>query len=365
MSAPLVSVVIPCYNAGKFIKRTISSILRNAYRPLEIVVVDDGSTDDSLAVVQALAARFPEVRVFAKENGGVSSARNFGIREAQSEYIAFLDADDLYYPDSLAKRMRVFIEEDEPALIGVYCPLLVVDDKGAPLMRAPLYNPWLPNDRFYYSVSAACVCNPSNVIVKKSKMIECGLFDETICPAEDYDLWHKMLRRGGYFRIVRDCLVGWVQHENSATHKQILHHQRQVKVAVQRLYAPDPAAPIPEYQGGYGGIGFHQTLSQHSFDSALMAVVSGHLEVAAEITRDIAPFFIEKLEASGLEIGIRISASRAHCLPETAWAVEIWPRIRGHVTTYFAHLHTAHHADRATLGRALAALEQPAADPAR
>jgi glycosyltransferase involved in cell wall biosynthesis len=94
MSAPLVSVVIPCYNAAKFIKRTIASVLRNTYRPLEIVVVDDGSKDDSLTVARALEARHPEVRVFSKPNGGVSSARNYGIKQTDAEYIAFLDADD-------------------------------------------------------------------------------------------------------------------------------------------------------------------------------------------------------------------------------------------------------------------------------
>src|SRR5271156_1459545 len=101
MSAPLVSIVIPCYNQSKFIRRTLVSVLQNKYRPIEILVIDDGSTDDSAALVQAMRAKFPEVKLLQKQNGGVSSARNFGVQKAASEYVAFLDADDLFYPDTL------------------------------------------------------------------------------------------------------------------------------------------------------------------------------------------------------------------------------------------------------------------------
>ena len=138
MSAPLVSIVIPCYNQSKFVKRTIASVLQNKYRPIEILVIDDGSKDDSAAIVRSMQAKFPEVKLLQKENGGVSSARNFGIRKAEGEYIAFLDADDLFYPNTLSARMRVFVEEDEPDLLGVYCAAAVVDEKGVPLMSMPL-----------------------------------------------------------------------------------------------------------------------------------------------------------------------------------------------------------------------------------
>jgi glycosyltransferase involved in cell wall biosynthesis len=358
MSAPLVSIIIPCYNAEKFIRRTIASVLRNSYRPIEILVVDDGSKDGSLELARSLAARHPEVSVFHKENGGVSSARNFGIKRAKGDYIALLDADDLFYPDCVAKRMQAFITEDEPDLLGVYCPAALVDEKGIPLMQAPFFSPYLPNDRFYYSSSPHCVFIPSIAILKKSKMLECGLFDETICPAEDYDLWHRMLRRGGYFRIVRSCLVGWVQHKDSATHKQILHHQRRVKKVVKKMFDPDPATTVTEYQKSYGDMFFHQTLSGNAFNSAIMAVTSGHLDVACEITKDISYFFLERLEPKSFEYEIRAAASRSLCKSETLWLSEIWPGIRGHVCTYFEFLQRRYDAELPTLKRALELLEK-------
>lgn len=338
MSAPLVSVVIPCYNASKFIRRTITSVLRNPYRPIEILVVDDGSKDDSREQVQKLAERFPEIRLLPKENGGVSSARNLGIREAKGDYVALLDADDLLYPDCMEKRMKVFIEEDDPKMLGVFCPAVLVDEMGNPLNQRTLFSPALPNDRYYYSASPQCVSVPSAFILKKAKAIECGLFDETVCPAEDYEFWNRMLRRGGYFRIVRTCVIGWVQHPHSATHNQILRHQKQVKAVIGRMYGSDPATAIVEYQQGYGGMMYYLTLSANAFNSAIMAVVAGHMDVAFEITRDVSYFFLERQDAHFFETEIRFTAGRCLCLPENAWLTQTWPAVRGRFREYFDFL---------------------------
>ena len=93
------SVIIPLYNKANFVRKTIESILNQTFTGFEIVVVNDGSTDNSLDVVNEISD--PRIRIFTKENGGVSVARNFGIEKSQNEYIAFLDADDLWLPDYL------------------------------------------------------------------------------------------------------------------------------------------------------------------------------------------------------------------------------------------------------------------------
>jgi glycosyltransferase involved in cell wall biosynthesis len=359
MSAPLVSIVIPCYNQGRFIRRTLASVLQNKYRPIEILVIDDGSTDDSAALVRAMQEKFPEVELLQKPNGGVSSARNYGIQKAGADLIAFLDADDLYYPDTLSARMRVFVEEDEPALIGVYCAAAVVDEKGHPLMSLPLFKPNLPNDRLSLTVSPHCPFIPSGAIVKKSKMVDCGLFDEAICPAEDFDLWQKMLRRGGYFRFVRDCLVGWVQHQHSASHSQIVRHHNQNKRVVERVFGPDAAAPIAEYREGFGKAIYHSTVSETAVYSALLAVVSGEMEAAFEITKDISFFFIQRVGPRYFESNIRICACRALCKSETLWVAEIWPQIRGRVCEYFEFLERFYETKLPILRLALEELEKP------
>lgn len=358
MSAPLVSIVIPCYNQGKFIRRTLVSVLQNKYRPMEILVVDDGSTDDSAAVVQAMQAKFPEVKLLQKPNGGVSSARNFGVEKAASEFIAFLDGDDLLYPDTISKRMEIFIKEDEHDLAGVFCGAAVVDEKGNPLMSRPLFKPKLPNDRLSYSIQPQCAFIPSGVIAKKSKMLECGLFDETICPAEDFDLWQKMLRRGGYFRFMRDCLVGWVQHEQSASHSQIVRHHEQNKRVLGRIFDPAPEAPIAEYREGYGKTYYHSTVSETACYSALLAVVSGEMEAAFELTKDISYFFIQKVGVRYIETNIRICACRALCKSETVWLSEIWPEVRDRVCVYFEFLERHYRTEIPILKHALEQLEK-------
>ncbi|HEX4139515.1 MAG TPA: hypothetical protein VHY09_04160, partial [Candidatus Methylacidiphilales bacterium] len=231
------------------------------------------------------------------------------------------------------------------------------------IFQRALFSPTLPNDRFYYSASPQCVSIPSSFILKKAKVLECGLFDETVCPAEDFEFWHRMLRRGGYFRIVRTCAVGWVQHKNSATHNQILHHQKRVKTVIKRMFEPDSASTIPEYRQSYGDMIYHQTLSANAFNSAMMAAVSGHLDVAKEITRDVSYFYLQKQDARFYELEARLTGGRSMCLPESAWVSEIWPAVRDRVREYFEFLEKHYKRKLPPIHEALTALEKEDAKP--
>lgn len=342
MPQPLVSVVIPCFNAAPFLKRTLASVLRSDYRPLEILVVNDGSTDGSGDIARSLGARHPGLQVLDLPNGGVSRARNAGVRAAQGEYVAFLDADDLFFPDSLGKRLAPFLAGNEPDLVGTYCPLLIVDQRGEPLRREPIYDTPLHDDRHYFHSSPSCVCNTSQAVVLKRAIVEAGLFDETICPAEDYDLWHRMLRAGGVFRIVRDCFVGWVQHPGSATHARIRHHHDQVRRAVDRIFSADPVLPVPadpDYTAGLGAAHHRLARSQNAFESAILAAVSGDLACARAIAETgIDRLYLRSLHRDALPTCVQIQAIRAHCTPERRFHDELWPRIRGDVEAVVAHL---------------------------
>src|SRR3954453_10527365 len=99
----LVSVIIPAYNAGATVERTISSVLNQTYSSIEVLVVDDGSTDNTAVLVQRMADADPRIKLLQKPNGGVALARNFGIAHAAGEFIAPLDADDLWHPEKIAK----------------------------------------------------------------------------------------------------------------------------------------------------------------------------------------------------------------------------------------------------------------------
>jgi glycosyltransferase involved in cell wall biosynthesis len=126
-----VSVVVPCFNGARFVAEAVRSALAQTHQDLEIVVVDDGSTDDSAAVVRGLGA--PRVRIIAQANAGVSAARNRGAAAARGEYLAFLDQDDAWLPEKLERQLARFAER--PAAGLVYADSFIVAEDGAVLGR--------------------------------------------------------------------------------------------------------------------------------------------------------------------------------------------------------------------------------------
>ena len=106
----LVSVIVPVYNSTAYLKRCVDAILSQTYSDLEVLLIDDGSKDDSLKICREYEKNDPRVRAFHKENGGSSSARNVGIKEAKGEYICFCDSDDYYEKDIVENLMKVFKE---------------------------------------------------------------------------------------------------------------------------------------------------------------------------------------------------------------------------------------------------------------
>src|SRR4051795_3380132 len=104
---PLVSVVIPNYNYGRYVRQAVDSVLAQTYPSVEIIVVDDGSSDDSVALLQSYGS---SIKLVAQSNGGVHKARNRGIEESKGEFVAFLDADDWWEPTKLARQMELFAD---------------------------------------------------------------------------------------------------------------------------------------------------------------------------------------------------------------------------------------------------------------
>ena len=119
MNSPLVSLVLPCYQNGRTLARTVHSIQAQTVRDWELIAVDDGSADDTLAVLQRLAQHEPRMRVLHQENGGVSAARNAGMAQARGEWLAFVDADDHLPPDALAHLLSL-TDADTDVVCGAY-----------------------------------------------------------------------------------------------------------------------------------------------------------------------------------------------------------------------------------------------------
>jgi glycosyltransferase involved in cell wall biosynthesis len=189
----LVSVVIPAYNAGWCVGRALDSVLAQSHTRIEVLVIDDGSTDDTASVARSYG---DPVRLLQQPNGGLSSARNLGIRHARGEWIAYLDADDWWLPEKLARQIELLrrqpdvgfcssatrVEDPEGRLIGSWsCPKIA---------RSPLQSIFLTN--------AAVAGSGSAVLVRSEIQRRAGYFDESLPSLEDIDMWMRLASIAGY-----------------------------------------------------------------------------------------------------------------------------------------------------------------------
>jgi glycosyltransferase involved in cell wall biosynthesis len=184
---PLVSVIIPTYNRAGLVKEAVASVLAQTYRDFEIVVVDDGGTDGT---GEALAP-WPAVRLLRHASRrGVAAARNTGIAAARGEWLAFLDSDDLWRPEKLAR--QIFWLESQPEL--VICQTDETWVRRGIRVNKPLSHRQA-GGRIFLPSLARCLISPSAAILHRRLLADHGGFDATLPAAEDYDLWLRLTWR--------------------------------------------------------------------------------------------------------------------------------------------------------------------------
>ena len=193
MSSPLVTVIIPTYNRKEYLEIAIQSVVNQSYLNIEIVVIDDGSSTD---YAQEIAAKFSNCKCFRKENGGLSSARNFGIKLAKGDYIAFLDDDDFWESSKIEKQVKLLLEN--PTIDCVHSSVAVVDEKGN--LTGEYYGATQNkiNKRsgyvFWNALGVWVVKSPTPLI--RNKVFQQDLmFDENIKVGEDIDFYQRMFYR--------------------------------------------------------------------------------------------------------------------------------------------------------------------------
>ena len=206
--SPLVSVVVPAFNAANTIAETLHSISRQTYPALEIVVIDDGSSDATADI--AWRHGDPRLRVVGKSNGGVACARNAGIRNTKGEFVAFIDADDLWHPTKIAKQLKVLLA-GSPEMALVYAPFRLIDGDGRVLASPHKYgvNGWVVHRHFYSNL----VGNGSALLIRRSVLEEFGGFDTWLLQqgAEGCEDLLLQLRIATRYRFgeVSEYLVGY------------------------------------------------------------------------------------------------------------------------------------------------------------
>jgi glycosyltransferase involved in cell wall biosynthesis len=186
---PKVSVIIPCFNSQNTIQETIESVLAQTMQDFELIVVDDGSTDDTKQILSDFGNR---VKYLYRENGGQSAARNTGIRAAIGEFVAFVDSDDLWCPDKLEKQIRIL---EDTTVDWCYCDCLYFCNSDSTSLgkHSDLFYPakegWIAKSLLLGN----CIASPTPLI-RRSIFDQCGLFDESplFRIGEDWEMWLRI-----------------------------------------------------------------------------------------------------------------------------------------------------------------------------
>jgi glycosyltransferase involved in cell wall biosynthesis len=229
---PTVSVIMPAYNAEPFIPQALERLLNQTFRDVEVLVIDDGSQDQTAALVQAYG---PPVDYIHQPHGGVSRARNAGLRRATGQYIAFHDADDVWEPTKLEKQVAVL--ESRPEIGLCFTSVLVVDRELSPMrvIHARDYADFCEALLLYPSVvTGSC----SSAMVRRDVVGAVGGFDPALSIAADWDYWLRLSRLTDFLPI-HEPLVKYRQWEGSMSQNLALLEQELLRV-LKKFYAGHP-----------------------------------------------------------------------------------------------------------------------------
>jgi glycosyltransferase involved in cell wall biosynthesis len=221
-----ISVVIPTYNRYELLKRAIASLYEQTTPPQEIIVVDDGSTDNTKAIVKD----FPEIIYIYQENRGVSVARNAGIQKAKNEWIAFLDSDDEWHSEKLQK--QIDFHRKNPDILMSYTDEVWI--RNGKKVKIPKKYRKIGEDAFVENLSY-CNIAPSSVMLHKKLLDRVGLFDEDLEVCEDYDLWLRIASKEKIALIDEKLINKYAGHDEQLGFRK---NMDRVRIAIlQKLIA--------------------------------------------------------------------------------------------------------------------------------
>jgi GT2 family glycosyltransferase len=191
-AVPLVTVLTPAYNVAKYIAEAVDSVLRQTFSDFEYIVLDDGSADDTVAVIRRHAGQDPRVRVIKGAHRGLCAVRNAGLSQARGRYVAFLDGDDRWHPRFLERQVAL-IESLPPDVGLVFCRSRMILENGT-----PVFVQWQRSGRYDFDdflVLSNPARNGSSLLIRKSCFDEVGGFDDTVLTVEDLEMWLRIAER--------------------------------------------------------------------------------------------------------------------------------------------------------------------------
>jgi glycosyltransferase involved in cell wall biosynthesis len=209
---PLVSIIIPVYNGSDFLAEAIDSALMQTYKNIEILVVNDGSTDGGKT--RNIAHGYGEkIIYFEKENGGVATALNFGIDKMQGDYFSWLSHDDKYYPHKIEHQIaQLTTLEDKNSVL--YSNYDFINEKGSVLSTVTL--PHINPEGFYGWILYESALHGCSLLIPKECFVKCGNFDMNLWTTQDYDLWFRIAEKF-HFIHNEEVLISSRTHENQTS----------------------------------------------------------------------------------------------------------------------------------------------------
>lgn len=268
---PKVSVVMPVYNASRFLREAVDSVFAQTLTDWELVAVDDGSTDDSLAILREYERRDGRVRVISRPNTGIVGARNDGINASRARFIAMMDADDV----SLAARFQRQVEwlETHEDCVAVGTLVDLIDEWGDRFSRRPAV---IDHSRIVAGLvrgDGAVLCQPS-VMMRRATVQSLGGYDHRYLYADDVQLFLRLSKKGTLANI-DDYLFNYRFHSKSVSRTKRLQQQEEVIRAVTEVLGPEHVVQRSDREGSEGSV----TEDARLF-AGWMALQSGYVATA-------------------------------------------------------------------------------------
>jgi glycosyltransferase involved in cell wall biosynthesis len=228
----LVSVVIPNFNYGNYISQAIDSVLAQDYKEIEIIVVDDGSTDNSLEILRGYGSK---IILIENTNWGAPIARNFGLMRSTGELVAYLDADDYWLPTKISKQINLMKKLNVDL---VYCQMVVLDEAGT--ITPPFDKPKSGDFRFdFLKHPASTPFAPSSVLMTRRLVALAGIWDSSMkSPSEDFDFFRRC-SKFTQFTAIEEALVVHRDHSKSLTASSLEKFYFDNLLAVRKMFSDE------------------------------------------------------------------------------------------------------------------------------
>lgn len=241
---PLVSVIIPAYNMADYTVLTVESVLKQTYPHVEVLVIDDGSKDDTAAKLLPFGEK---IQYHHQLNGGACSARNYGIRLAKGEILAFVDCDDLYHPEKIAVGVNYFQQNPDVGLL--HTAVRLVDGQGAEIRTKHLSITEQPKMIHQQLVQGNFIHNPT-VMVRRACFDTVDGFDEALFPPADWDMWLRISEQ--YLCGYIDLALSDYRVVSQGCFRQFERTMRESRLVIDRYFRRQPQASFITKRQAYG-----------------------------------------------------------------------------------------------------------------